>query len=216
MRSIRGTSIGDTDEPLPEGKGLIGKVKLAATLCGDQRLSAKQFRVAIALVLYFHNTGTGKCFPSYRQLADASCTSKTTAMRSTKKLKAMGVIEFQPNRGGRSRRNSYVFKTVAASDPLPLRNGVRSGSFQKPNGIVRGAETGSAADPHISNEKSNEVEGASLSNLNGLPQPEIGPHAKLSPDEIKRRDQRVHALKSKLAAATNQMMGGAVNGETSR
>jgi hypothetical protein len=180
---------------------------LAATLCGDPRLSAVQFRVFVALLLYFHNTGTGKCVPSYRQLADASWTSTTTAKRTTGKLKAMGVIDFAPNQGGRSRRNSYILKTVSLPDPLASQKGARGGPFKNGKGITGGRQTVSPADPHIPNEESNKGGGKPATDLDGHSQPrfEIETGKKLSPEEIKRRDQMVRNVKAQFAKTAERM-----------
>ena len=180
---------------------------LAARLCRDPRLTANQLRVALTLLLHFHNTRSGACFPSYQQLANASCTSKTTAKRTTKKLKEMGVIDFPSNMGGRSRRNFYVFKTVSPAAPYLTRKDIRGGPFKKANGVVSGPETGSPADPHISNERSNEGSGAPSSAPSRRSQAnETSTHQKLSHQEIKRRDQMVKNLKAELAKSADHMM----------
>ncbi len=108
----------DAPAPLPEGVGLVGKVKLIEALCKDPRLSAKQFRVAVTLILRFHNTKTGKCCPSYGQLAEAANVSKSTAARAVKRLRQMGVVDFAPNDGGRSRHTFYILKKVSPVAPL--------------------------------------------------------------------------------------------------
>jgi DNA-binding MarR family transcriptional regulator len=186
-------------EPLARGRGLTGKVMLLAMLCEDSRLTADQFRVAVTLFLRFHNTGTGECFPSYKQLANASCTSKTTAKRTTKTLKAMGVIDFAHNKGGRSRRNFYTLKTVSPAGPLLSRKAVRGGPFTNGNGVSSGPERVSRADPHIPNEESDEVgdtpsrapDGRSQASKREIPE-------KPSPEEIRRRDEALVRLKAVL------------------
>jgi hypothetical protein len=59
------------------------KVEITNALARDPRLSEGQFRVAYVLILYFHNTLTGECFPRYPQLAEAAHVSETTARRAT-------------------------------------------------------------------------------------------------------------------------------------
>src|SRR5262245_54297789 len=100
---------------------LANKIELAVSLCRDERLSDAQFRVAIAMLLYFHNTKTGACYPSYSQLASAACTTKRTAQRTTERLKEMGVIDFERSSGGRKRRNRYMLTTVTPAQPLEQR-----------------------------------------------------------------------------------------------
>lgn len=208
MRCRSGMSIDNTQEPLVEGQGLTGKVKLITKLCQDPCLSAAQFRVTVALLLHFHNTRNGKCFPSYSQLAAASCTSKTTAKRTTKKLKAIDVVDVPANQGGRSRRNSYDFKTVSPADPSSRRKGVRGGPFKKLKSVVTGPETSSPADPHIPNEESKENGRVLSSASNGRSHAtELSTHQKLSPEEIKRRDQRVSDLKAQLSKTAEHMSG---------
>lgn len=89
---------------------LSEKIEIAVTMCADGRLSDAQFRVGVALVLYFHNTKTGACFPSYRQLAEASHTSQGTVLRAIKALEKAEWIVAERSDGGRNKRNAYTIK----------------------------------------------------------------------------------------------------------
>src|SRR4051812_49544142 len=100
---------------------LPAKAALVVSLCGDALLSDAQFRVAITLILGFHNTKTGDCYPSYRQLAKASNTSESTAKRATERLRTMGVLAFEKNNGGRNKRNHYSLK-----ERVSLLDGLRT------------------------------------------------------------------------------------------
>jgi hypothetical protein len=138
---------------------LAEKAELVSALCADPRLSGDQLRVAVALLFTFHNTKTGKCCPSHHQLAKASATCETTSKSAIKKLKAMGVIEFEPNNGGRSKRNRYTVNGVSSGQ----ENHSPSGPFQQENQSPSGplasrpadplaAETSRPADPHRTQE----------------------------------------------------------------
>lgn len=91
---------------------LSWKLKLVRALA--RVLTGNEFKVAYALILYFHNSQTGKCFPSYRLLAEESGTSAPTAVTAVKKLKTLGVVGFDPSNGGRNQRNSYNIDVQAA------------------------------------------------------------------------------------------------------
>jgi hypothetical protein len=94
-------------------------------------LSDGEFRVAVALILYFHNTLSGECFPSIRQLAEASNTSHGTASRAVHRLKAIGVLSLIQSNGGRCQRNTYTLGN------LPPVEGIEGGNLppvgQKPS-----------------------------------------------------------------------------------
>lgn len=92
---------------------LPDKAELAKRLSGDERLSDAQFRVGMALLFTFHNTSTGQCNPSYRQLAEASRTSQGTVLRAIAALEAAGYIIAKRSDGGRNQRNSYLIKHPA-------------------------------------------------------------------------------------------------------
>lgn len=89
---------------------LADKADLAKRLCRDKRLSDAQCRVGIALLFTFHNTTTGQCNPSYRQLAEASRTSPGTVLRAIESLEAAGYLVVERSNGGRNQRNSYLIK----------------------------------------------------------------------------------------------------------
>jgi DNA-binding transcriptional regulator YhcF (GntR family) len=90
----------------------VDKVKLLTALCS--KMTGDQFKVAHVLLTYFHNSKTGECYPSYRQLAEISGTSPATAVAAIKALKVLGVVEFDPSNGGRNQRNSYSINVQEA------------------------------------------------------------------------------------------------------
>ena len=92
---------------------LADKAELAKRLSRDERLSDGQFRVAMALQFTFHNTTTGRCNPSYRQLAEASRTSQGTVLRAIEALEAAGYLIAERSDGGRNQRNVYLIKHAA-------------------------------------------------------------------------------------------------------
>jgi DNA-binding transcriptional MocR family regulator len=94
---------------------LVEKVKLVVHLSADCRLSAWQRLVGIVLLMHFHNTQTGACFPSIPMLAEMSGVSQDTARRAVHSLKSFGYLHFNKNNGGRNRRNEYTFKTLAGA-----------------------------------------------------------------------------------------------------
>jgi hypothetical protein len=94
------------------------KVDLICRLASDGKLSHAQFRVATVLLLHFHNTATGECYPSYRQLAAKAQVTKKAAIVATQVLKDMGIIYFAKNNGGRCCRNTYIVKRVSPVPPL--------------------------------------------------------------------------------------------------
>ncbi len=84
---------------------LLDKLQLMNALA--PRLTGNQFKVAHMLTLYFHNSKTGDCFPSYQQLADMSGTSRPTAVATIKKLQELAVIKVDGSNGGWNKRNTY-------------------------------------------------------------------------------------------------------------
>jgi DNA-binding MarR family transcriptional regulator len=107
---------------------LAEKVALITALAEDSRFTDGQFRVAAVLILRFHNTATGDCFPSVSQLAKAAGVSETTVRRATGGLREIGLIHFEESNGGRSRRNTYTLKG-STSGPFRSGNPVASGPF---------------------------------------------------------------------------------------
>jgi len=97
---------------------LAEKINHATTICGDGRFTGDECRVLTVLILKFHHTKSGDCFPSYRQLATAAATSRRTAQRATAKAKLLGYISFEENAGGRQMRNAYSLETVTPARPL--------------------------------------------------------------------------------------------------
>jgi hypothetical protein len=84
------------------------KVDLITNLAADKRLTDAQFRAAVALILKFHNSTNGACYPSLRQWADASTLGRSTVSEAASRLRDLGVIAFDASSGGRNRRNSYT------------------------------------------------------------------------------------------------------------
>jgi hypothetical protein len=86
---------------------LLDKCEMITKLAADKRLTDAQFRAAVTLLLKFHNTGNGLCYPSLRQWAEASSLGRSTCSEAAGRLREIGVIDFDANLGGRQRRNSY-------------------------------------------------------------------------------------------------------------
>ena len=110
---------------------LLPKINLGRTL--SKVMTGDQFKVAYALLLHFHNSQTGSCFPSYRQLAEASGTSRATACAAINTLKKLGVVDFDPSNGGRNKRNSYSINVQGAERLMEQ-------TFSQPNTRVQPAE----------------------------------------------------------------------------
>jgi hypothetical protein len=87
---------------------LQDKCEMITKLAADKRLTDAQFRAAVTLLLKFHNTGNGLCYPSLRQWADASTLGRSTCSEAAGRLREIGVIDFDANTGGRKRRNAYT------------------------------------------------------------------------------------------------------------
>lgn len=112
----RDSSVSNVRYSLQEKLQLV--TSLAPVLSGDQ------FKVAHVLILHFHNTLTGQCFPSYLQLAAKAGRSKWCAMRATHRLRDLGVIAFAESNGGRNRRNTYRLLKCSASAPFNSEKGL--------------------------------------------------------------------------------------------
>jgi hypothetical protein len=136
---------------------LVAKVELVTRLCADSRLSGDQARVAVALILHFHNTGNGACFPSMTQLAEASCTTKRTVQRAIAVLEAMGVLTVDRTDGGRNRRNTYFIETVSPAPPSVTFAEVTTVSPAPLNGVTSAPLTVSPAPPLLSRNKPQEI-----------------------------------------------------------
>src|SRR5262245_19957328 len=91
---------------------LADKVKLVDALNSEPYLSAAQFKVACALILHFHNTKTGECYPSLEQLADASHVTRRTVIDALRKMQELGYLSIEQSDGGRRKRNRYHLQTV--------------------------------------------------------------------------------------------------------
>jgi hypothetical protein len=106
---------------------LLDKVELVTTLAADKRITDAQFRAAVTLLLKFHNSGTGLCYPSLRQWADASTLGRSTVSEAASKLRDIGVIAFEASSGGRNRRNAYTLNVRPAEQKRsPSRNALNT------------------------------------------------------------------------------------------
>jgi DNA-binding transcriptional MocR family regulator len=90
------------------------KVDLVTKLAADKRLTDAQFRAAVTLLLKFHNSRTGLCYPSLRQWADASTLGRSTVSEAASRLRDIGVIAFEASSGGRNKRNAYTLNVRPA------------------------------------------------------------------------------------------------------
>jgi hypothetical protein len=119
---------------------LVQKLKLAMWLIKE--LTGDQFKVAFALLFHFHNSKTGKLYPSYAQQAREAGVSETTAKRTVKSLQELGVLDFPPNNGGCNKRNSYTLNVPSEVSHPNAKEGVTSGpsrvSPADPNGVTSG------------------------------------------------------------------------------
>lgn len=123
---------------------LPDKAELAKRMCRDERLSDAQCRVGMALLFMFHNTLTGQCNPSYRQLAQASNTSRATALRAVGILEICGVLKIDRTDGGRNQRNGYQFEAVS-----PAEHFVETVSPAEQASITSETETVSPAEQRV-------------------------------------------------------------------
>jgi hypothetical protein len=120
---------------------LAGKVAVASAMCRDERLSNGQCRVGIALLFTFHNTVTGECYPSFRQLAEKSRTSQGTVLRAINALEDAGYLDVERSDGGCNERNSYTIKRSASgafeqeNTPLAERKHFTSGASCSASGV---------------------------------------------------------------------------------
>jgi len=112
---------------------LVDKVKLLTAL--GPRMTGDQFKVAHALILYFHNSKTGLCCPSLRNLGEISDVSVGTASAAVHTLRALGVVDFDPSNGGRNLRNYYAINLQVAERLIEEK-------FSQPNTNVQPAERG--------------------------------------------------------------------------
>jgi hypothetical protein len=55
-------------------------------------ITAKAFAVLLALLMGFHNAGTGRCFPSYETIAEAAGCHRDTVAEAIKMLEAAGIL----------------------------------------------------------------------------------------------------------------------------
>jgi hypothetical protein len=94
------------------------KLQLATAMCLDQKLAHAELRIALVMLLHFHNSASGALFPSRRQIGEATGCSKRTVERTTKKLRKLSYIDFNAVTGGRGRHNSYTFKRATPEHPF--------------------------------------------------------------------------------------------------
>lgn len=64
------------------------------TLRGSPALSRSHFDVAERLLFRFHNAASGRCFPSYKALAEASGCVVSTAQKAVAALERLGVLSW--------------------------------------------------------------------------------------------------------------------------
>jgi hypothetical protein len=117
---------------------LLDKLQLTTALA--PRLTGNQFKVAYMLLLPFHNSKTGKCFPSYRQLADMSDTSRPTAVTTIKKLQELAVIKVDASNGGWNKRNTYHLIAEAARSLIGEKVGQQNNNGQTADRGVQSAD----------------------------------------------------------------------------
>jgi hypothetical protein len=109
---------------------LLDKVEAITALAADKRLTDAQFRAAVTLLLKFHNSGTGLCYPSLRQWGEASCLGRSTVSEAATKLRAIGVIDFEASSGGRNRRNAYSLNVRPAEQKRsPTRTALNTSKY---------------------------------------------------------------------------------------
>lgn len=125
------------------------KVALFNAINRDPRFTPAECNVAGALILYFHNTTTGACYPSYAKLAERSLTSKSTAKRTTKKLQDLGYIEIERSNGGCNRRNRYVLVEGPLLDHASPKRSLTGPSADQ-YGVAGGTRMEPRMDPQIS------------------------------------------------------------------
>ena len=59
------------------------------------QITAKALAVLQALLWRFHNTASGKCFPSYEAIADAAGCARSTVYEAIRALEQVGVLSWQ-------------------------------------------------------------------------------------------------------------------------
>ena len=122
----------------------IRKVLAVIRLCGMPEIPDGEFRAAVAVLLHYADTKTGLAYPSKRQVAEKSCTSKSTVNRMWKTLERLGfAVKTVASNGGRNKRNTY---TVSPADHL----GIKTVSPADTGGVTSGPLTVSPADTHES------------------------------------------------------------------
>jgi hypothetical protein len=115
---------------------LAAKLKLLTDACG--RVTAAEFQALAALLLIFHNTESGRCFPNDATLGEAIGKSERTVGDSTRSLQANGWLTKKPSRGA----SRYSFPGVEGRQfSADLKEGrqllaIRSAVFRKKVGNV--------------------------------------------------------------------------------
>jgi hypothetical protein len=148
-----------------EGGAAMSKIKQAWTATeklaqidkylSDERMSEAQRLGAIALLVHFHNTMTGECFPSLDQWAKSFGVWKSTAVRTAAKMEQLGYMTADHSDGGRNKRTSYhIKKTVAPVDRLGEETVAPVDRACRTSGPARVAP----ADPQVSRELNPENE----------------------------------------------------------
>jgi DNA-binding MarR family transcriptional regulator len=107
---------------------LPDKARLVSSIIADVRLTPNQRLVAVALAVRFHNTKTGRCFPSYETLAKAVGLKRRAAIDAVRKLEQIGWVSVERSTGGRD-RNWYSLQMApglgdeASGGDAPPRTG---------------------------------------------------------------------------------------------
>jgi hypothetical protein len=95
-------------------------------------ITAKAYAILRALLMEFHNAGSGRCFPSYKRIQEAVGCSKATVAAALRALEAVGLLGVcnrlvrvrwrdEPSRCWRLKvvrtSNCYVFASPAMAGP---------------------------------------------------------------------------------------------------
>lgn len=105
----------------------IGKVQFVAAINQDRELSNAAKVIAATLVCHFHNTVTGRCFPTLEQLAEAAAMCRRSVCAAVKELKRTGWIRGKFG-GGRGRANEIdlAIERVRSTAPFEATDDVKS------------------------------------------------------------------------------------------
>jgi Iron dependent repressor, N-terminal DNA binding domain len=229
MRFPSGTSATDTRGPLIEGQG--PNRRLAGPPCAsplDPIDRANLFDIAgtdrelnrIAVLIFglmlarFYFYDTGKCVVGRVELAERYHVSKASVHDALKQLRARGYLTWDKSTGGRSKKIDYTI----LRDRLPFRKqkGQSVSSIRK-NGREKGRlsdEVGRSPTPHTDSRTPQGLLRKQLAlrplTPSSVPErrsqaAEIETREKLSPEEIKRRDEVLSKLQAQFAKTAERM-----------